>query len=400
MSQVSYDILGSQNPGTVLKTTIDQFFAATNSMNSGSTEPATKFPFMLWTDTSVTPAVIKQRDSTNANWIVIGYADRAGWQGANAGNPNGVVTGLFQGQSFYDITNNVAYRYSGSGTVWYAQQSSTNALLSLPANYHDVRVEWVSATQIKILAGSRCRSADDTVDIVFTSDYTIDMTNATPTFSQGGRTVAEGASTQYYTYVGLDSSNRPLAWIDTADLSAGGSVTNPAAYNRGRRQLLVNGIQDEQLIVFNNSSSDIDYVGGSLIWLTGGNGTGSTNTRFRRYTTVLRNIGKAATLTQSATLGDSYTINKNGKYAISITDGSTTGSYNVGISLDSNQGTTSIVLIPDLNRLILGSHAVNLIMPMTIERDFVKGNVLRTQTDGNANSTVSAAVVSAITRIG
>lgn len=274
-------------------------------------------------------------------------------------------------------------------------------IVELPPNYHDIRVEWVDAATIKILAGSRCRDGANSRDVRFNGDYLIDITNATPTAFGGGCTVAETASTQYFLYVGIDTSGVfPLAWLDTADLSVGDSVTYPAAYSTGVQQVLVNGIQNEQLIVFNNASSNIDYMGGSLIWLTGGNGTGSTNTRFRRYTTVLRNIGKAATLTQSATLGDSYTINKNGKYAISIMDGSTTGSYNVGISLDSNQGTTSIVSIPDLNRLILGSHAVNLIMPMTIERDFVKGNVLRTQTDGNANSTVSAAVVSAITRIG
>ena len=117
--------------------------------------------------------------------------------------------------------------------------NGTAKVYALPTNYHDVQIEYLTASTISIKAGSRCRSTDDTKDIIFPSDYTINMTNATPTSTTGGRTVAEAANTWYYLYVGLDSSNLPLAWLDTANLASGGTPTNPAAYSTGRRQLKI-----------------------------------------------------------------------------------------------------------------------------------------------------------------
>jgi hypothetical protein len=119
----------------------------------------------------------------------------------------------------------------------------------LPKGYHDMKIDWVNANQIRIKAGSRCRSEDDTVNIVFNNDYIIDMTNTTPTSTLGGRTVAEVANTQYYPYVGLDANGLGIGFIDTANLSAGGSPTNPASYSSGRKQVKIS--------IYNNSSSDI-----------------------------------------------------------------------------------------------------------------------------------------------
>ena len=118
-----------------------------------------------------------------------------------------------------------------------------------PANYHDMQIEYLTVSTIRIKAGSRCRSADNTKDVIFASNYTVDMSNATPTSTTGGRSVAEASSTAYYIYVGLDSNNLPLAWLDTADLSAGGTPTNPAAYSSSRRQL--------KFLIRNDGSSNI-----------------------------------------------------------------------------------------------------------------------------------------------
>jgi hypothetical protein len=125
-------------------------------------------------------------------------------------------------------------------------------ILRLPPNYHDMNLVWTSANQITIKAGSQCRSQDDSYNIIFASDYIIDMSNATPTSSQGGRTVAEAANTTYYIYVGLDSSGNPLAWFDTANLVSGGTPTNPAAFSLGRRQI--------QRKIRNDGSSNISVI--------------------------------------------------------------------------------------------------------------------------------------------
>ena len=288
---------------------------------------------------------------------------------------------------FYSDTTTSGYLFNMRGAV----VSSTTA--SLPINYHDVRTEYVSTSQIRILAGSRCRSTDDTRDVIFTSDYTIDMSNATPTSTTGGRSVAEASSTTYYVYVGLTSAGLPLAWLDTADLSSGGSPTNPAAYSSGRRQLLVNGIQDEQLLVYNNSSSDIDYMGGTLIWLVGGNGHGSTNNKIRRFTIVMRSIGSAARLTQSATLGDSFTINKNGIYTIAYHDylNQASSSVYAGISNKSTQLTTNIESIDLETRLTYGRTNALTSSPieasLTVNDWLKKDDVIRAHTSGGSADT-------------
>ena len=228
------------------------------------------------------------------SWLVLCEVDnsgiateRTGW--ANSGNidvtgiTNGVVWAIYPGFT-YQATNNLPAskpanacrlltftnnagvvtvdRKSWQNSVdadnhiWEGAHAFNGSIIArgsvtgfLPANYHDIRAEWVSASQIKILAGSRCRSNDNTVDIVFSADHTIDMTNATPTSTTGGRTVAESANAWYYLYVGLDVNGLPLGWIDTANLAGGGSVTNPAAYSIGRRQV--------RFALRNNASSDI-----------------------------------------------------------------------------------------------------------------------------------------------
>lgn len=45
------------------------------TLNSGGSEPSTTYPFMLWMDTSVTPAVLKQRTEADEAWIELLKAD-------------------------------------------------------------------------------------------------------------------------------------------------------------------------------------------------------------------------------------------------------------------------------------------------------------------------------------
>jgi hypothetical protein len=210
-----------------------------------ASDPGAVGAYNYWIDT--TTGFVKQRNAANSGWIIIGKSNVDGLLLTGSGNPNGVVTGNFEGQQYYDTTNDLLWIYSGSSTVWYSIGGIKSG--SLPTNYHDVQIEFLTAATIRIKAGSRCRSTDDTKDIIFTADYTIDMSNATPTSTTGGRSVAEAANTWYYLYVGLTSTGLPLAWLDTADLSAGGSPTNPAAYASGRRQL--------KIAIRNDGSSDI-----------------------------------------------------------------------------------------------------------------------------------------------
>ena len=140
----------------------------------------------------------------------------------------------------------------------------------LPAFYHDMQIEYLTVSTIRIKAGSRCRSADNTKDVIFASNYTVDMSNATPTSTTGGRSVAELANQMYCIYVGLDSAGLPLAWLDTADLSAGGTPTNPAAYSSSRRQLkfLIRNDGSSNILNFLITGNFYEYLDSILVYST------------------------------------------------------------------------------------------------------------------------------------
>ena len=84
-----------------------------------------------------------------------------------------------------------------------------------------------------------------------------------------------------------------------------------------------------------------------------GNGAGSTSTKWRRFTTTENSIGTAITYADSAAAGATFTIaaNQGGLYQIIYGDvGSAGGGYNMGISVNSNQGTTSYFSITAVHR--------------------------------------------------
>lgn len=69
-----------------------------------------------------------------------------------------------------------------------------------------------------------------------------------------------------------------------------------------------------------------------------GNGYGSTGVYARRFTNTDASVGSSVTYTQSATDGDTFTVNEDGTYAISYSDGSTTGDV-IGVSLNGSAST-------------------------------------------------------------
>jgi hypothetical protein len=88
----------------------------------------------------------------------------------------------------------------------------------------------------------------------------------------------------------------------------------------------------------------------SMVRVSGGNGYGSTNTAIFRFTTVNASQGADITYASSATLGDSFTINTAGVYAMTCVAGFT-GIAWAGISLDSIQLSTATPFITAVSRL-------------------------------------------------
>lgn len=75
MSQHDYTI--DNAAGAPVRADINNALAAIVTNNSGATAPSPTFAFQWWMDTSVTPALIKQRNAANTEWITVGRADTA-----------------------------------------------------------------------------------------------------------------------------------------------------------------------------------------------------------------------------------------------------------------------------------------------------------------------------------
>lgn len=147
---------------------------------------------------------------------------------------------------------------------------------------------------------------------------------------------------------------------------------------------------------FNTTTSKLETYNGStwislestaptnIVRLQGGNGRGSTNTAIRRFSTTIQNTGTAITYADSATNGATFTINEDGNYVAYYMDVSGGADDNFGISLNSNQLTTSIDGITNTHRLgnasaLSGGSRHTVSVPFTA----VNGDVVRAQCGTN-----------------
>lgn len=89
----------------------------------------------------------------------------------------------------------------------------------------------------------------------------------------------------------------------------------------------------------------------SEVTVSVGNGSGSTNSSIRIFSTIVRNVGSAITYATSAANAASFTINEAGLYDLYWNDSYSGGGGALGFSLNSTQLTTSISSITAANRL-------------------------------------------------
>ena len=91
MSQHNYVINNAS--GAAVRADLDNALLAIVSQNSGATAPTTVYAYMIWIDTSGSPAVMKMRDGTNATWITLGPVSAGLGALQTAG---GTMTGVIQ----------------------------------------------------------------------------------------------------------------------------------------------------------------------------------------------------------------------------------------------------------------------------------------------------------------
>lgn len=137
----------------------------------------------------------------------------------------------------------------------------------------------------------------------------------------------------------------------------------------------------------------------SEVFVTGGNGYGSTNTKIRRLVTTQINTGSDISYSDSATNGGAFTINTTGIYSVTMNDGGTNNGA-IGMSINSNQLTTTIENITAINRLgwalsdSFGGKSCSATIHCTA------GDVIRLHADGINSATADSAVSMRVTRIG
>lgn len=139
-------------------------------------------------------------------------------------------------------------------------------------------------------------------------------------------------------------------------------------------------------------------LGKDEIFLTGGNGHGSTNTKIRRFTTTVSSISASITLTQSSTNGDSFTINDFGFYIVSYVDRVSAGSNYLGLSKNSTELTTNIQSITNADRLLnVVTAGVETLCSVGVW--LAPGDVIRAHTDGGVDGSSNLQVSFRIARV-
>lgn len=136
----------------------------------------------------------------------------------------------------------------------------------------------------------------------------------------------------------------------------------------------------------------------SEVHVTVGNGHGSTNTKIRKFTTTIKNVGSDITYASAADVGASFTINTDGLYTMSYADYLSTSASQHGFSLNSAELTTAILSITAATRLAHTDAYNNMTTVVTRTARLKAGDVIRPHTSGNQNATT--AVWFSITKIG
>ena len=137
----------------------------------------------------------------------------------------------------------------------------------------------------------------------------------------------------------------------------------------------------------------------SYVRLNTANGYGSTNTKIRRFTNIVNNVGTDITYADSATLGGTFTINTAGVYSVSHSDQFNAFDW-LGLSINSSQLTTSITSINVADILSISSNpSANAGGACSATFYAAAGSVIRAHEGGSVTGTNTAICQFTIARV-
>jgi len=212
-----------------------------------------------------------------------------------------------------------------------------------------------------------------------TGGVDLSETGLISTTAEGGAGAADSASVAYSTTARTNVAYRVIGYVESTQATAGTWATAPST------------IQGMGGYAYRNIPVN------STVRLNTANGWGSTNTRIRRFTTIVENYGSDITYADSAANGGSFTINNPGVYSISYSDSSATAASYFGISLNSTQLTTNFGSITTADKLNTGMvSSVNDTMSCSWTGYLNAGDIVRAH--GNNSSIGTAQPLFTITR--
>ncbi len=215
----------------------------------------------------------------------------------------------------------------------------------------------------------------------------IDGTGAGVTITAIANAPQAGASRKFYPLVGTILTHGATFDIDgnVNQTAAAGDCWEFVAKTVSTYKVHVTKEDGTAVVVASTS------VGNHEVVVHTGNGHGSTNTKVRRFTTTLTNVGTAITYADSAANGASFTINEAGLYAIFYSDRRTDAGCYVGASVNSAELTTVIATIAVANRIMVTRASES-----TVDNDtgavsrvirLAVNDVVRPHTDGSLDDT-------------
>jgi hypothetical protein len=124
MAQHDYNI--ANQSGQAFRADLNNALAAIVSGNSGASAPSTTFAYQYWVDTSSSPALLKQRNSSNNAWITIGQLDTANLQAGLGSIVNADVNA-----SAGIVASKLSFTQGGTGAVTQSVQTKLRESISV-----------------------------------------------------------------------------------------------------------------------------------------------------------------------------------------------------------------------------------------------------------------------------
>ena len=202
-----------------------------------------------------------------------------------------------------------------------------------------------------------------TEEVAWAGSRFVDEGSLVSTTAEGGGGAADSKTTLYSTTARSNVAVRYVGVIRSTQATAGTWATSPS-----------------EISITNQLGT-----GKQAVVLCAPNGYGSTNTRTRRYSTVVLNVGSALTLTQSATLGDSITVNVSGMYGVFVSDARSTGPVTIEVS--KNNVTSGTAATED--QVLVSVGTTGSILGCGTVAWFNKGDVLRSVHSSSTSDSTS-----------